>query len=608
MRTVSLVTLVTVLCAPLAAIANNVNAGGQRGIVRAMSARTLGQGAIHVGAGGKYDFDRDYAAGPGGSGEPISASGTTVEDAIAHLLSGNLFFVYGVAPLLDIGLAFPLYYDAAPWGDDRFGPGDLELTGKLTWPFLEDSAFMTHAMFLRVTFPTGSGDRGYFPRHAYYIEEDKTDPGRNLFTANTIALNPQLAWSMHFDRLANPVPLAIHANLGAVVTTMRRGTAIVGALGIEGTPVEALTLFLEVAGEARVKYYAESFEPEHFDNDPVRLTPGLRLNLPHGFTITTAADISLSTRDSDFRTTWNRGDVRYATAPLPRIGVQLGAAWNGFVRTPDKDKDGIPDHDDACPTKAEDKDGYQDDDGCPDLDNDQDGIPDAKDSCPDKAARCDGCPVLDADSDGINDDDDACVNEPEDKDGFQDQDGCPDTDNDKDGIPDDKDTCPDEAEDKDGYQDQDGCPDTDNDGDGIGDADDTCPNTAGVADNDGCPAKKTEEIKRGDLILKGVTFQSGKAVLTPNSYSILDDVAESLREWPEVKLEIQGHTDSQGSAAYNLQLSQMRAEAVRTYFVRQGIDPSRLRAVGYGESQPIAENALAAGRARNRRVTLRRID
>ncbi len=131
----------------------------------------------------------------------------------------------------------------------------------------------------------------------------------------------------------------------------------------------------------------------------------------------------------------------------------------------DSDGDGIFDSDDKCPHQAEDFDGFQDDDGCPDLDNDGDGIPDSIDKCPNDAEDFDGfqdkdgCPDLDNDGDGIVDSLDKCPNQPEDYDGFQDKDGCPDPDNDGDGIPDVRDKCPDQPETFNGYQDDDGCPD-----------------------------------------------------------------------------------------------------------------------------------------------------
>ncbi len=166
---------------------------------------------------------------------------------------------------------------------------------------------------------------------------------------------------------------------------------------------------------------------------------------------------------------------------------------------PDNDHDGIPDAADKCPNEPEDHDGFQDEDGCPDPDNDHDGILDVDDKCPDDPEDGkgplphDGCPWTksDADGDGIVDALDQCPLEEEDFDNFEDGDGCPDLDNDHDGIPDAQDKCPQCPEDKDGFEDADGCPELDNDGDGIPDAEDKCPNDAetinGVQDEDGCP-------------------------------------------------------------------------------------------------------------------------
>ena len=133
------------------------------------------------------------------------------------------------------------------------------------------------------------------------------------------------------------------------------------------------------------------------------------------------------------------------------------------AKGPDRDGDGIIDDVDACPSDPEDFDGFADDDGCPDPDNDRDGITDAHDSCPNvPGPPPDGCPKSgrqDRDGDGILDNNDRCPDDPEDKDGFQDEDGCPDPDNDRDGIPDVKDKCPNEPETMNGFQDDDGCPD-----------------------------------------------------------------------------------------------------------------------------------------------------
>jgi outer membrane protein OmpA-like peptidoglycan-associated protein len=246
----------------------------------------------------------------------------------------------------------------------------------------------------------------------------------------------------------------------------------------------------------------------------------------------------------------------------------------------DRDGDGIPNDRDADPDNPEDLDGFRDEDGAPDPDNDNDGILDAEDGAP---------------------------NDAEDRDGFQDADGIPDPDNDGDGIIDARDGAPDEAEDMDGFQDDDGVPDPDNDGDGILDGQDMCPDTpAGVdVDAQGCPI--VEEI-REDLVLEGVTFKLGSADLTDESAAVLDEVAESLKAWPEVSIEIGGYTDSSGPAELNRDLSQQRADSVRNYLVSQGVAPSRITAVGYGEDNPIASNATSEGRAMNRRVEIKRTD
>jgi len=242
----------------------------------------------------------------------------------------------------------------------------------------------------------------------------------------------------------------------------------------------------------------------------------------------------------------------------------------------DRDGDGIPDGVDQCPGIPEDLDGFQDDDGCPDVDNDNDGITDALDQCP---------------------------NEPEDRDGWKDDDGCPDPDNDGDGIVDALDRCPNEPEDKDGWQDDDGCPDPDNDQDGVPDTADKCPNEPGVPP-DGCPRTyKLVTVTDAKIELKQtVFFDTGRATIRRVSFALLNDVALALKDNPRLAVEIQGHTDSQGNAAGNLKLSQKRADAVRTYLIKKAVTSDRLVARGYGKTVPIADNRTSEGRAQNRRV------
>jgi outer membrane protein OmpA-like peptidoglycan-associated protein len=226
-------------------------------------------------------------------------------------------------------------------------------------------------------------------------------------------------------------------------------------------------------------------------------------------------------------------------------------------------------------------------------------------TCPKpKAPRPAVDPNADRDRDGIPDQVDRCPDEAEDRDGFEDEDGCPDPDNDKDGIPDTVDHCPNEPEDLDGFQDEDGCPDPDNDKDGVPDATDRCPNDPGPGSNDGCPPK-FEHINLTDRkieLLQAVFFRTGKAVILPKSFGLLDEVTAALNGRPSIRIRIEGHTDSRGGRAYNLHLSQARAESVKAYLAGKGITSDRMEAKGYGPDQPIDDNRTPAGRERNRRV------
>jgi OmpA-OmpF porin, OOP family len=213
-------------------------------------------------------------------------------------------------------------------------------------------------------------------------------------------------------------------------------------------------------------------------------------------------------------------------------------------------------------------------------------------------------PLADRDGDGIPDVKDKCPDEPEDKDGFEDDDGCPDLDNDKDGIPDAVDKCPNDPEDFDGFEDEDGCPDLDNDQDGVPDTSDKCPNEPGPASNDGCPPKfEFINVTQNKIELKqAIFFQTAKAVIMAKSFGLLDEVATVLRGRPNMQVRIEGHTDIRGGHAYNMRLSQSRADSVKAYLVGKGIGSDRMEAKGYGPDQPIDNNKTAAGRERNRRV------
>ncbi len=208
----------------------------------------------------------------------------------------------------------------------------------------------------------------------------------------------------------------------------------------------------------------------------------------------------------------------------------------------DTDGDGIPDFKDSCPHQAEDFDGFQDQDGCPDPDNDADGVPDTSDDCPDIPGPANAG-------------------------------GCPDRDGDR--VPDFRDACPDQPADP----------------------------RIDPARSDGCP-KRVFVSREKIEILEKIFFDVDRATIKEISFQLLHEVANVLNDNPDIRLvEVQGHTDSTASDDYNLQLSQDRAEAVVSFLIHSGgVDPDRLEARGYGETRPIDTNLTEEGRARNRRV------
>lgn len=257
-----------------------------------------------------------------------------------------------------------------------------------------------------------------------------------------------------------------------------------------------------------------------------------------------------------------------------------------FNGCPDSDGDGIQDSEDDCPEYP----GLPELNGCPDEDGD--GIPDNEDECPSLPGTKErnGCPESDRDNDGVVDELDKCP----DLAGFVALEGCPDADGD--GVADPKDKCPEQA----GPPHFDGCPDTD--GDGIPDPDDLCPNTVGPAANKGCPEIKKEDKEVLEFAMQAVQFEHNSSVLRPESFTILNQVAEILSRYPDYHVEISGHTDNTGGTDYNQRLSESRAKSCFDYIASRGTPRGRMSYTGFGESKPIATNDTLAGRQLNRRV------
>ncbi len=486
--------------------------------------------------------------------------GNITEEIVSDLLSFNALGAFGFPYDLELGVDVPLGHasgtDINTLGDGGFALGDVRVIPK--WRLSPADEAGGVAIVVPLVLPTATGAEGQ--------------------GTSSILVEPKLVAGVTFPMFSLAANVGFRYRPSAEeVEDLSFGSEVTygGGVGIPlGTP--RWVALAELFGSVPVLAAKGASEPleGHF---------GLRWFAPLGPVFTLGG---------------GRGFV--AGRGSPDYRVSLGIAWDprSFDEPPpppppppaapppppDSDGDGLLDPDDACPQEAEDKDDFEDADGCPDPDNDKDGILDAPDKCPLEA---------------------------EDKDTFEDADGCPDPDNDKDEILDAADKCPLKAEDKDGFQDTDGCPDPDNDQDGFPDANDKCPNKAEVynefEDDDGCPDKgqaaKIIVTKQKVEILEKVYFDLNKATIKRKSYSVLNQVAAVLKANPDIKMmRVEGHTDRHGTAKHNMWLSKWRAKAVARYLTIRGVKKERLVSEGYGFTRPLKPEETDEADAVNRRV------
>ena len=283
-----------------------------------------------------------------------------------------------------------------------------------------------------------------------------------------------------------------------------------------------------------------------FKENPLFLTPGMRAQFTESISALLGAKIALASDDQS-TTKYLPPDEIY---PDWQLVFGFTYSWLG-PEDADRDGDGIPDYRDRCPTLAEDPDNFEDEDGCPDNDNDRDGVKDAFDARPD---------------------------EPEDFDGYQDSDGVFEIDNDGDGIADIDDQCPNQAEDFDQVADADGCPETDADNDGVPDMSDRCPEEAevrnGIDDEDGCPDRIATTKA---TVLRGVVWDGAEAAPTQLSFVRLRELAEQVKSTPGTAFEIKVHPNPAiGDPAAMIRLASTRADYLRDFFRKEGVDGSQI--------------------------------
>ena len=504
--------------------------------------------------------------------------------------------------------------------------------------------------------PSGPGDLRVTPKIAFTDINEGYHVGVALLATGTVPIgltrsligegDPTIAPMLSFEVASGPVRTREYLARGAINVGARIkppddfldvtfGTEFLyrGAMGAR--PVEFLEIGVDVAGAAGGPRVAQA---------PVEILPWIKLDGLDVATFTAGGGFGLNPGlgSPDFRVFAGLQIApSFDPLALDRDNDGIPNRYDECINIPedldqfedrdgcpdeDNDKDNVLDIDDGCPNSPEDYDDFEDVDGCPDVDNDDDGVVDTADACPmvpedpDGFQDLDGCPDEDNDGDRILDPVDACPNAAETVNGFEDADGCPDekpfVDADGDGFQDDVDGCPFDAEDFDTWQDEDGCPDTDNDLDGIFDTVDQCPfdpeTVNQYLDEDGCPDDAPSRVivqQERIVITEKVFFQYGKATIRSMSHSLLDEVATVINDNPRLKLiQVEGHTDSDGSEQFNLKLSQARADAVMAYLVEQGVESSRLQSKGFGESLPIDTNATRGGKSRNRRVEFAILD
>jgi outer membrane protein OmpA-like peptidoglycan-associated protein len=585
------------------------------------SAAPLGRLGFTAGLSGFGHTDVDlvehhyFLFSPAGSAAPPDTNAFQNFQSATLRLNAAL----GVAPNFELGLSVPYHMDVLDDSDteaDRLsgtGLGDPSLTAKAGFALAGDHV-LDAGLLAKATLPSKS-PQGFLPKHTGYLPGDSSSAEPRLFSTYNPGYEGRLLLSLDLTRLEARIPFRAHVGTGLHSPGIGKPDFLLGG-ALEWAPLPFLGFFAEAHTATPVNDIGGRFA-----KDLALVSGGFQAASDDGMFFSFAVRKRLS--EPAFQTFAKAKDggvftFRSGTVPDLAFGVSLG--WTGALVARDLDADGVPDKQDPCPNEAEDMDGYQDFDGCPERDNDEDGVSDLKDRCPieaedkDGTQDGDGCPDPDNDGDETPDALDKCPNEPEDADGFEDFDGCPDLDNDKDGVVDAQDQCPAEAEDKDGFQDADGCPDPDNDGDGIPDARDRCPaepeTQNGFEDEDGCPDLSRQGSKPGlpeRFILSSVRFRHNTTEMLTGSYPSLDSLAARLKGDPALTVEIRGYMDLTGRELDQFRISEAWAATVRKYLLLKGVPEGQVTARGMGARDPIAPNSSAAGRRKNRRIEVHRL-
>ena len=603
------------------------NIEGQEGAHRVSSSKGLKTKELSFSLGGELSWGTDIVSAPVVHSLPQDQTkSSTVEEL--YYKTTNFAIALGLDNDWDAGAILPIHSDYVTFGGaqnsnlseaSNIGVGDIQFWSRHRLPFTQVTSSFQWSGVLTGSMNTGSEINGFLPKKLHMIpasNQQKTAP--NSASISTLGAGLGFSW---FNGFQNE-DLSFHVNTGLrSATGLSMSLVYLWGIALEYQQNDLWGYFLEYAGETR-------HEMGLFD-DLNYITPGVRWSFYPNWSMSLGADWN-PTWDNQERSFILDKDLVDNTKSKVKTYASnpWGISWTisyTLNRINDTDKDGVLDPQDKCPGTPI---AYQVDKvGCP-QDIDKDGVIDPFDQCPETALGypidVKGC-VLDTDKDLVIDPIDQCpktvLGHP------VDVKGCV-LDTDKDGVIDPLDQCPKTAlghpvdvkgcvldTDKDGVIDPfDQCPQTalghpidvkgcvlDTDKDGVVDPIDMCPGTPlGTAvDSKGC---RFEIVIILTDLKEYVNFEIGSAVLTQASYLTLDTVAQILEKVQNVNVEVEGHTDSRGDYKFNVELSDKRAKAVKTYLIERGVHFNRLTHKGYGPDQQIKSNKSARGRRANRRV------
>ncbi|MDR0304492.1 MAG: OmpA family protein [Chitinispirillales bacterium] len=625
---------------------------GQVGLWNTLSAQTLGFGRLSFQVYGNHSMDKKfikniyrygyYMDNVDGELTLIDSKGLYSDPSLKipdyARETFNVSLSYGITRYLDLAVMVPVYIDwmgnteFKSYPDDEYfwpgdktsktigGIGDIDISVKFQYPPYPHRKFFEMAYYGALTIPSGRQGAGYFPRHLYYTDKRSESGVYHFYTSNNTEIDMKMLWTWDFREMSDVFPVLFHFNYGLRWTLQWINEHVFYLnSGLEVRPAEWVSIFVDFSAEPRfgsiqqeqtwkvVKDDSNIGDHPEFRNkyeineynrslksDPMRISPGVAFLTPSGLTISAGVDLSLSNKKGFYYgdlATFDESaqqNVLIETAVEPKVAFAASIGWNGLMV---KRQTIVPDSPIAEPEPICDTVRIIDTvyvDRIDTLEVEVEKAPKPIPTYTITASVAAGQGTITPVGVNVVKEGTMVIYSFGPAEGFSIEQVTVN------------------GENQGALAQYTFASVMSNQIITVSFKQD--PVTVVEVIEMPAPAPVAIEIPREGLILRGVNFQTGKATLTGGSYDALDAVIKSLRDWPEVKLEIQGHTDNVGKREANMKLSQQRAETVMKYFINQGVPANRLKAVGYGPDVPIAENDTPAGKELNRRVELKRID